>query len=167
MTKQNTTKSFVAGLKCSNYSVAFQVSCHLWSEQISKKHIACLSETQSDNFYLNGRIQKFQLNKKRRQHKFKNQTSQDKSALFSWTQSLHSWNISCQNHFSLDALMFLYQCLQRIIMLLFLLNTPRCYQFKLEQTHIFKSTCEQKYSKTEAHTSNKNYGKEQTRISIF
>lgn len=69
--------------------------------------------------------------------------------------------------FWLDALMFLYQCLQRIIMLLFLLNTPRCYQFKLEQTHIFKSTCEQKYSKTEAHTSNKNYGKEQTRISIF
>lgn len=55
--------------------------------------------------------------------------------------------------FWLDALMFLYQCLQRIIMLLFLLNTPRCYQSKLEQTHIFKSTCEQKYSKTEAHTS--------------
>lgn len=49
--------------------------------------------------------------------------------------------------FWLDALMFLYQCLQRIIMLLFLLNTPRCYQFKLEQTHIFKSTCK-KYRNT-------------------
>lgn len=49
--------------------------------------------------------------------------------------------------------LFLYQCLQRIIVLLMLLNMPMCYQFKLVQTHIFKCTCQHKNSKSEVHTS--------------
>lgn len=126
----------------------------MWSEQISK-NIACLSETQSDNFF----------------------TWMAESKNFNWIRNDGSTNLKTRQvetnlHFSvehkvyihetfpakttsfwLDALMFLYRCLQRIIMLLFLLNTPRCYQFKLEQTHIIKCTCEHKNSKTEAHTS--------------
>lgn len=154
MTKQNTTKSFVACLKCSNYSVAFQVSCHLRSEQISK-NIACLSETQSDNFFT-WMAESKNFNWIRNDGSTNLKTRQVKTNLhFSVEHKvyIHETFPAKTTSFWLDALMFLYRCLQRIIMLLFLLNTPRCYQFKLEQTHIIKCTCEHKNSKTEAHTS--------------
>lgn len=168
MTKQNTTKSFVACLNCSNYSsIPSKLPFVVWRN--FQKHIACLSETLNQIIFT-WMAESKNFNWIRNDGSTNLKTRQVKTNLhFSVEHKvyIHETFPAKTTSFWLDALMFLYQCLQRIIMLLFLLNTPRCYQFKLEQTHIFKSTCEQKYSKTEAHTSNKNYGKEQTRISIF
>lgn len=132
-----------------------------------QKHIACLSETQTISTWL---AESKNFNWIRNDGSTNLKTRQAKTNLhFSVEHKvyIHVTFPAKTTSFWLDALMFLYRCLQWIIMLLFLVNTPRCYQFKLEQTHIFKCTCEHKNSKTEVHTSNINYGKEQTRISIF
>lgn len=112
-----------------------------------QKHIACLSETQSDNFFT-WMAESKNFNWIRNDGSTNLKTRQVKTNLhFSVEHKvyIHETFPAKTTSFWLDALMFLYQCLQRIIMLLFLLNTSSLNRHTFSRVHVNRNTVRQKH----------------------